>query len=70
MKAKQRNRPIEELDPVRCMEAIELMRRARSKLRAAQAGNAANYVARAIKSAEGARNHAQGMLDRQRTRVA
>jgi hypothetical protein len=38
---------------------------ARTLLRAAQANNAANYVARALKSAQGALNHAQGRLARQ-----
>lgn len=39
-------------------DAVEL-------LRAAQANNAAGYVSRAVKSIEGARRHAEGMLARE-----
>jgi len=46
--------------------AIAGMRKARDELRAAGAGKAADYVARALKSAEGALRHVQGRVDRAR----
>jgi hypothetical protein len=45
--------------------AINDMRKARDSLRFARANNAANYVARALKSAHGALNNAQRMLAKQ-----
>jgi len=43
-------------------DAVKLLKRARDNLRTGGANNAAAYVARAIKSAEGAHNHAQRIL--------
>lgn len=65
MKAKQRGRAVEHLDIARLMEGCDHLRRAVSKFRAAKAGNAANYVARALKSAQGALSNAQRMLAKQ-----
>jgi hypothetical protein len=42
--------------------AVNLMRQARSALRKAGAGNAADYVQRALKSAEGAVRHARRLV--------
>lgn len=46
------------------VEALDLLRDARVLLRQANADNAADYVARALKSADGARRHAHGRRDR------
>lgn len=46
----------------RCEAAIAALREARQELRYAGARQAAAYVARCLKSAYGARNHADGML--------
>ena len=47
-------------------DAIEDLRKARNRLRYAGADKAADYVARAMKSAEGALRHAQGKRTRSR----
>jgi hypothetical protein len=49
---------------VRIAQAIGSMRVARVMLRSAGANNAADYVARAIKSAEGALRHARHRANR------
>lgn len=46
--------------------AIAGMRKARDELRVVGADKAADYVVRALKSAEGALRHAQGRADRMR----
>ena len=62
---RRRKRAARALD-VRAIEiAIERLREARWELRFAKASRAADYVQRALKSAQGARNHAQAMLTRQ-----
>jgi hypothetical protein len=66
-KAKQRTRPVTVADEMRIESAITHLSDARECLRLAQAGNAANYVARAIKSTQGALRHARARLDRGRT---
>lgn len=43
--------------------ACSYLRLARTALRNAGAGEAANYAARALKSAEGAVRHAEGLLN-------
>jgi hypothetical protein len=50
--------------PALIKAAIEDLRTARHRLRDAGANKAADYVARAMKSAEGALRHAQLMADR------
>lgn len=66
MKAKQRNRPVVPQDLQRIYIAVTMLNDAQRMLRAAAANNAAAYVARAIKSTQGALRHARGRLDRQR----
>jgi hypothetical protein len=67
-KAKQRKRPVEVLDVAYIRHAVCNLKYVRKQLRDGGAGNAANYVARALKSAEGALRHAQAMLARQERR--
>lgn len=52
-------RECSERDVIETGMAIELLRNARNRLREAGASEAAKYVGRAIKSAEGALNHAK-----------
>lgn len=59
MKAKQRARPVTTADEMRIESALMHLHDARDLLRKAEAGNAANYVARAMKSVQGALNHAR-----------
>jgi hypothetical protein len=58
-----------EKEPVTRQERIklaaELVKMARNHLRAAGAHNAADYVARALKSVEGAQRHARGLETRE-----
>ena len=65
MKAKQRKRPVTPMDVERIGNAESYLQAARALLRKAGAGNAANYAARALKSAQGALRHAEGRLARQ-----
>lgn len=65
MKAKQRGRPVESLGLDDILKAMDQLRRARYLLRAAGSHNSANYVQRALKSAQGAYNNAQAHLSRQ-----
>ncbi len=65
MKAKQRRRPVTVADEIGIESALNYLKAARTRLRTAGANNAAAYVARAIKSTQGALNHARGMLARQ-----
>lgn len=65
MKAKQRNRPVTTRDEIDIEAARFHLQEAREQLRRAQANNAAAYVARAIKSTQGALNNARRMLDKQ-----
>lgn len=65
MKAKQRNRPVTTADECRIEAALYYLGIARANLREVQANNAAAYVARAIKSTQGALNNARRMLDKQ-----
>jgi hypothetical protein len=65
MKVKQRNRPVTEADERSIESALAMLNTARTLLRGADSHNAAAYVARAIKSTQGALTHARGMLDRQ-----
>jgi len=51
----------------RIEDAIIFLRPARNAMREAGASRAANYVARAIKSADGARRHAAGVANNPRT---
>jgi hypothetical protein len=68
MKAKQRTRPATTGDEMLIESALEALAIARTLLREAQAGNAANYVARAMKSTQGALNHAHRMVAKQERR--
>ncbi|MGY3482255.1 hypothetical protein ACVW1C_000138 [Bradyrhizobium sp. USDA 4011] len=54
--------PASRLERVRL--AAQLIRTARNHLRIADANSAANYVARALKSVEGAQRHARGLETR------
>lgn len=65
MKAKQRKHAVTVTTVFMINQAIENMNRARILLRNAEANNAANYVARALKSAVGAWNNAERMLAKQ-----
>lgn len=65
MKAKQRNRPVTYRDVLACADACTLIQQARDQLRTAGANNAANYCARALKSAIGAHNNARAHFARQ-----
>lgn len=58
-KAKRRARVIGQAAVLKCIGAVAQLRIARDWLRAAGAKNAADYVARALKSAEGAKRHAE-----------
>jgi hypothetical protein len=58
------SRTITAADLSNIRRAGELMKEARDLLRRAQAGNAARYVARALKSVEGAERHAYGHASR------
>jgi hypothetical protein len=49
------------------MEALDYLRYARERLVQAGTRNSANAVRRALKSAEGALRHLQGLQSRQRT---
>jgi hypothetical protein len=60
MKAKQRNRPVDDGDLTLLRAGINALSNARQCFRAAGSGNAANYVARALKSAHGALRNAEG----------
>lgn len=64
MKARKRTRPATETDEMRIESALSCLQRARLFLRDAEANNAANYVARALKSAQGALRHVRGRLAR------
>lgn len=71
MKAKQRNRPVTMQDIHRLSEACGQLRAARLNMRLAGANNSRAYIARAIKSAQGALNSAHRMLAKQeRAKVA
>ena len=65
MKAKQRNRPVDSSDIAMISAGINALLTARQCFRDAGSGNAANYVQRAIKSAQGALNNAEGHYLRQ-----
>lgn len=65
MKAKQRTRPVTDDDVLHIAASCRTLAGVVSSLRHAKAGNAANYVARALKSAQGALNNAQRMLAKQ-----
>jgi hypothetical protein len=65
MKAKQRNRPVRPGDLVLLEAACNSLRNNVTFLRTAGAGNAANYVARALKSTKGALNNAHRMYNKQ-----
>lgn len=65
MKAKQRNRPVTMRDGAYIEGALAQLRFAHHLLRGADSHNAAAYVARAIKSTQGALNNARRMLDKQ-----
>jgi hypothetical protein len=58
MKARQRGRPVGFADLGRIEQALDSLKVARSLLRKSDAHNAANYVQRAVKSAQGALNNA------------
>ena len=70
MKAKQRNRPVTALDVSDISQARYYLQSARDLLRLSGAHNAANYVARALKSAQGALSNAQRMLAKQEREAA
>lgn len=59
--SKKRGRPIEAADVPYIERALLLLRESRSFLRKAGAHHAADYVQAAIKSTEGARNHARSI---------
>jgi hypothetical protein len=65
VKAKHRNRPVTACDTAYIELAVGNLQAARRYLRTAGAHNAANYVARALKSAQGAFNNAQRQLAKQ-----
>jgi hypothetical protein len=58
-------RPLPQTDINNIMLAIHDLKMTRDRLRFAGADKAANYVARALKSTEGALRHAQNKLNRQ-----
>jgi hypothetical protein len=60
-KAKRRARIVASFRPVVIRDALGDLKKARDKLRSCGCKNAADYVARALKSAEGAANHAERM---------
>lgn len=64
-KARQREFPVTEADAEMIRMACSELRHAVAFLRTAGAINAANYAARALKSADGARRHAEGRLNRE-----
>ena len=66
--ARQRRRPVSGSDVRKIVSAIDYLKIARDMLRDAGAHHAATYVARAIKSADGAARHAEGVLARQEIR--
>lgn len=66
MKRRQRTRPVTYRDLVLLGEALAALRQAHERLRRAGAVNAAIYVARALKSADGAHRHAVGCYHRPR----
>lgn len=59
-KAKRRSKVDPAVQPVYIENAIRELRSARDRLRKVGCKNAADYVARALKSAEGALRHANG----------
>ena len=61
---KKRNRPATNFDLERVTGALELLRRARTRLHQAGAHHAGYSASRAIKSADGARRHLLGALAR------
>jgi hypothetical protein len=63
--AKQRGRTADTWDLNRIREACASLRNIRATLHSAGAHRAADYVQRALKSAEGAERHARSMLDRE-----
>lgn len=65
MKAKQRSRPVTHDDMQRISRVYEDLKLCVEELRLAGAGNAANYVARARKSVQGAYNNAARMYAKQ-----
>lgn len=67
-KAKQRNRPVTADDIGHILLAEMDLRLVVQQLRAAGAYNAANYVARARKSVQGALNNARNQLRKQEAR--
>jgi hypothetical protein len=60
-------RPITPSDSLHIDGAVEALRSARRLLRKAGATNAADYVCRALKSADGASRHARRVLAQQRS---
>jgi hypothetical protein len=58
-KAKRQAKILPEYQPVNIQLAINMLRSARNALRLCGCKNAANYTARALKSAEGALRHTQ-----------
>lgn len=65
---KTRRRAATDFDVERIHVAVQSLKMARNDLREAGAHHAAEYVARAIKSAEGAQRHAFGVAGRSRSR--
>lgn len=64
-KARQRGRPVTWDDVQRISRVAEDLPPLVKELRLAGAGNAANYLARALKSTQGALNNAHRMYNRQ-----
>jgi hypothetical protein len=62
-KAKRRAVIAPSVQPYEINNAIKELKRARDRLRACGCKHAADYVARALKSAEGADRHAWRMLE-------